>query len=69
MTIMCAALLAQTATLAVVEIYAEVVKDEGGSELVLVLRREVRVIAEWHGASGEIIIGLRYMSYFCPPEQ
>ena len=50
---MCAALLAQTASLAVVdsrdEIYAkEVVEDEGESERVLVPRREVRVI-EWHG--------------------
>ena len=42
------------------EIYTdELVKDEGGSELVLVLSREVRVI-EWHG---RIIIGLRYRNY------
>ena len=42
------------------EIYTdELVKDDGGSELVLVLSREVRVI-EWYGG---IIIGLRYRNY------
>ena len=42
------------------EIYTdELVKDEGGSELVLALSREIRVI-EWHGG---IIIGLRYRNY------
>ena len=61
---LCAALLTQTASLAGSsndeEIYTdELVKDEGGSELVLVLSREVRVI-EWHGG---IIIGLRYRNY------
>ena len=40
------------------EIYAEeVVEDEGESELVLVRRREVRVIFEWHGGGG------RYSNY------
>ena len=61
---LCAALLTQTASLAGSsndeEIYTdELVKDEGGSELVLVLSREVRVI-EWHEG---IIIGLRYRNY------
>ena len=42
------------------EIYAEeVVEDDGGSELILVPRGEIRVI-EWHGG---IIIGLRYRNY------